>query len=134
MKGLFRSWFISALVLYVALAVYPGMRYDGSWQTLAVASGVLMLLNRFVKPMIKLLLLPINLITLGLFRWVSHVFTLFLLAKIVSGFIVTGFFFTGIEYNGFIIPAMQITLLMSFILASVVISMIEAGVKWILSS
>ena len=134
MKGLLRSWFISALVLYVALAFYPGMSYDGTWQTLGVASGVLMLLNKFVKPMIKLLLLPINLITLGLFRWVAHVLTLFLLVRIVTGFEMSGFFFTGWEYNGFIVPAMQITLFMSFILGSIVISLIESAVKWVLSS
>ncbi len=132
MKGLIRSLFLSGLILYVALLIYPGMSYDGSFKTLLIASTALMLLNKIVKPMIKLLLLPINLITLGLFRWVAHVLTLFILVRIVTGFSISGFYFAGWEWNGFIVPAGQISLFASFVLASMTLSLIEAFLKWVL--
>jgi len=133
MKFLLRGLFLSGLVLYVSLMVYPGMRYDGTLQTLVLAALALMLLNRIVKPLIKLFLLPINLITLGLFGWVAHVLTLFLLTQIVGGFQVIAFSFSGWESGGFVVPAMQINLLMSYVLGSVVISLVASIVAWVLS-
>lgn len=124
---------MSALVLYFSLMVYPGMNYDGSIQTLLLAAVTLMLLNRIVKPLIKLFLLPINLITLGLFRWVANVATLFLLTRIVGGFQIVGFYFAGFESSGFVVPAIQISLLSSYILGSIVIGLFSTLFVWVLS-
>lgn len=132
MKGLIRGFFLSGLVLYLSVLIYPGMIYDGRLETLIIAAIALMLLNRIVKPLIKLFLLPINLITLGLFRWVAHVLTLFLLTRIVSGFGVVGFVFTGWESNGFVIPVFEVSTLMSYVLGSITIGVIASSISWIL--
>ena len=132
MKSLMRGFFLSGLVLYLSVLVYPGLVYDGQLETLAIAAIALMLLNRIVKPLIKLFLLPINLITLGLFRWVAHVLTLFLLTRIVSGFAVVGFVFPGWESNGFVIPVFEVSLLMSYVLGSITIGLIASSISWLL--
>lgn len=123
---------MNGLVLYAALLIYPGMVYDGSLQTLTIAAVTMMVLNRVVKPLIKLFLLPINLITLGLFRWVAHVATLFLLTRIVGGFKVVGFTFYGWEAGGFVAPQLEVSLLMSYVLGSCVIGALASFLRWIL--
>ena len=132
MKGLIRGFFLSGLVLYLSVLIYPGMVYDGKVETLVIAAIALMLLNRIVKPLIKLFLLPINLITLGLFRWVAHVLTLFLLTRIVSGFGVVGFIFSGWESNGFVVPMFEVSTLMSYVLGSITIGLIASSIAWVL--
>jgi putative membrane protein len=134
MKALLRSLFINVLVLYLAVLIFPGIIYNGQLETLLLASVTLTLLNNFVKPIIKLLLLPINLITLNLFAWVANVLMLFLVTSIVKGYQVVGFHFSGFIWQGFIIPAMDISQLFSFILASVLISIVVALIRWLLKS
>lgn len=133
MKTILRSIFLNSLVLYLSILVFPGMVYDGTIRTLILAAITLTLLNKIVKPIIKLLLLPINLLTLGLFGWVVHVATLFILTQIISGFAIKAFYFPGINVQGFAAPAFAVSVLMAYVLASLTISLISSLVSWLLS-
>lgn len=132
MKAILKALFLNLIVLYVSVWLFAGLEIDGRIQTLILAAIILTALHKFVKPIIKLLLLPINLLTLGIFGWVSNVLMLFLAAMLVDGLSVTGFYFTGFAYEGFVIPAMQISLLVSYILASLVMSIVRNLMDWLL--
>lgn len=132
MKGLLRALFINSLILYLAYLVFPGIVFDGSLKTLIISGFTLTILNRFVKPLLKLLLLPINLITLGVFRWFINVFTLFILTIIVSGYHVGTYQFMGLTNNGFIAPPIFFNQFFSFVIASSIISLLTNLLKWLL--
>src|SRR5688572_13917698 len=132
MKMILRAIFLNMVILYISIQIYGGLSYDGTLKTLLVSTVALTLLNRIVKPLIKLLLLPINLITLGFFSWVSHVATLFILTRLVDGFVVRSYFFPGFTYQGFVAPAMQISTLASYIIASLTISLTASLTGWLL--
>jgi putative membrane protein len=131
MKTILRAIFLNMVVLYLSTRIYGGLSYDGTLKTLVVATIALTLLNRIVKPIIKLLLLPINLITLGIFSWVAHVATLFILTRLVHGFVVRAYYFPGFTYQGFIAPPMQISVITSYIIASLTISLTASVVGWL---
>jgi putative membrane protein len=84
------KWLINAISLVVVIHVVSGIRTD-RWETTVVAALVLGLLNAFLRPLLMLLALPVNLLTLGLFTLVINGFIFNLASKLVSGFIVTGF-------------------------------------------
>lgn len=132
MKTILRILFLNLIVMYLAFVIYPGLSYDGTLKTLLLAAAALTLLSRIVQPLIKLLLLPINLLTLGFFGWVTHVATLFLLTRAVKGVVVSAFYFQGFGYNGFTAPPMQISLLASYVLGSLTISLINSMISWLL--
>ncbi len=132
MKTILRAIFLNMVILYISIQIYGGLSYDGTLKTLFLATIALTLLNRIVKPIIKLLLLPINLITLGIFSWVAHVATLFILTRLVPGFLVTSYYFPGFEVDGFIAPPMQISLLASYVIASLTISLTASVIGWML--
>lgn len=132
MKTILRALFINATILFLASRIYPGLVFDGQLKTLLLAAIALTILNRFIKPVIKLLLLPINLITLGLFGWVAQVLTLFILTRLVSGFAVVGFYFAGWTSNGFVVPAMTISTFISYVLASITLSLLSQVLGWLL--
>lgn len=134
MKTLLRALFVNSLVLYFAILTFPGLGFNGQIKTLLLAALALTLLNRFVKPVIKLLLLPINLITLNLFGWVANVIMLFLVTVLVGGFQVHAFHFAGYASGGFVIPAMDISQVIAYILASLLISLYAAVLGWLLQS
>jgi putative membrane protein len=68
----------------------PGIAVAGLYTALVVAVlwGMIMLL---VKPVLALLTLPINLLTLGLFSFVLNALLFWFLTTFVAGFTVAGF-------------------------------------------
>ncbi len=86
---------ISILVnaLAVAVAAYlltPHVRLDGFMSALIVAL-IMALINTFVKPIITLLTLPINLLTLGLFTFIINGVLILFISGVVDGFQVQNF-------------------------------------------
>ena len=81
---------ISAAVVLIGAYIIPGISVDSFWTAIIVAI-VLGLLNALVRPVLDLLTLPINFITLGLFHFVISVLIIYLTAAIVKGFHVEGF-------------------------------------------
>ena len=81
---------LSALAVGVTAWLVPGVALSGIWVTLLV-TFVLALINIFIKPVLFILTLPINILTLGLFSLVINALLVLLAAKIVPGFEVNGF-------------------------------------------
>jgi putative membrane protein len=90
MQGLVIRWLVSAVALYLTSLIVAGVEIDGVMPLLfaAVTIGIL---NAVVRPIILLLTLPLNILTLGLFTLVVNAFMLWMAAKVVIGFVVTGF-------------------------------------------
>jgi putative membrane protein len=83
-------WLIRAGAIAITAYLLPGVRLSGFFSAL-VAAVVLGLINAFIKPLILLLTLPLNILTLGLFTFVINALLILLTSAIVPGFVVTGF-------------------------------------------
>jgi len=81
---------ISAFAFYVTSYLVPGFVVSGL-ATLVVMSIVWGILSMLIKPILILLTLPINFLTLGLFTFVINALLLMLMTKIVPGFSISGF-------------------------------------------
>jgi putative membrane protein len=90
MRGLVIRWFVSAAALYLTSLIVRGIEIHGIVSLLfaAVTIGVL---NAVVRPVILLLTLPLNVLTLGLFTLVVNAGMLWMASKVVVGFEVRGF-------------------------------------------
>lgn len=84
------NWVVSALAILVTAYFLPGVAVSGFLTALAVAV-VLGILNLFIKPILIVLTLPINILTLGLFTLVINAFLIWLIPFIVPGFRLSGF-------------------------------------------
>jgi len=60
------------LALYAANYFVPGFGVSGSWKEYLLAGAFLGLLNLVVKPILKLISMPIIILTLGLFTLVIN--------------------------------------------------------------
>jgi putative membrane protein len=81
---------ISALAVFVAARILPGVSVDG-FGTAIVVAVVLGLVNALLKPLLILLTLPLNIMTLGLFTFVIIGGLVELTSALVSGFHVANF-------------------------------------------
>lgn len=83
-------WLVSALGLILITRLIPGIGVE-SFYTALIAALILGLINAIIRPVVKLLALPINLLTLGLFSLVINALMFWLASTVVKGFEVTGF-------------------------------------------
>jgi len=131
-KSIIRSLAINFFTIWFFSQVYPGVKIEGGYLTIFWAAVAFGLLNLIVRPVLSLLLLPINLLTLGAFRFVIGVIILFLLAVIVPGFSLQSFSFGGFSNSGIVLPAAHISLLWSYVIGSFIISIINSFIVWLL--
>lgn len=120
----FAFWFVSQ-ILPTAIVFSEG------WKTIFWAAAAMALIDLAVKPLVKLLLLPITILTLGLFRWVINVLGLYLVTFLVPGFSIQAFDFPGFSYKGFAIPSFHASLLYSYVVISFTLSLISSFIYWL---
>jgi putative membrane protein len=85
------AWAIDAVSLAVAAWIFAGITVGGSAGTLILAALVYGVLATLVKPVLKLLTLPLAVVTLGIAWFFVAMFILWLTDLIVGGFEINGF-------------------------------------------
>ncbi|HYE59888.1 MAG TPA: phage holin family protein [Candidatus Kapabacteria bacterium] len=83
-------WLINAGTLLLLAYYLPGIDVDG-WYAALIAALVLGLVNAVIRPLLIVLTLPINIITLGLFVLVINALLFLFVGTVVKGFDVAGF-------------------------------------------
>lgn len=84
-----KHWIFGTVAIIISAYIIPGV-----YVTLfgaVVLAVVLGLINIFIKPVVYILTLPINIVTLGLFSLIINALLILLADKIVPGFYVTSF-------------------------------------------
>jgi putative membrane protein len=81
---------VNALGFYITARIVPGMVIE-NWETLGIVAVVWGVLSVILKPILILLTLPVNFLTLGLFTFVINAGLIMLMGSIVPGFGVKNF-------------------------------------------
>jgi putative membrane protein len=87
MRGFILRWGLNAIALYVTASLITGIQIRDAYAVL-VAALIWGLVNTVIRPVLNVVALPINLITVGLFTFVVNGLQLWLVARLVDGFIV----------------------------------------------
>lgn len=90
-KNLIIRWFVSALSIYIIAYLLEGI-YVTDFTATLIAAAILGIVNAIIKPLLIILTLPINILTLGLFTFIINGIVLKLTASLVNGFMVRGLF------------------------------------------
>jgi putative membrane protein len=112
MLRLLIGWLALAFAVAVAAAVLPGMDVDGGFLTYLWIAALFAIVNVILGPVLRLLSLPLIMLTLGLF------------SLIVNGFlvVVTAWLSSKLSVDGFL----------TAILAALVISLVNLVVGFVL--
>ncbi len=87
---LFLRWLINTVALIIVAWLVGGIEIAGLFSAF-VASAFIGLLNVVIRPLLILLTLPLNVLTLGLFTFVINGLMLLLASRVLDGFKVAGF-------------------------------------------
>lgn len=97
---MFKSILITGITLAILTWILPAVGFS-SFVTLIIASVVLTILYTLVRPVLKVLFLPVNIITLGLFSGIINIFLLWLSTYLVPGFHIQNIVIYGTQFNQF---------------------------------
>ncbi len=94
MRRFLLRWLITAIALYAAVRLVPGLTYEGGWETLAAMALIFGLVNAVVRPILTLLSCPLIILTMGLFILVING-AMLLLATRMAGIFGVNFYASG---------------------------------------
>lgn len=84
------KWLLNAIAIIFSAYLISGVGIGSFWAALWVAL-FLGLVNVTLKPILVILTLPINILTLGLFTFIINAALIMLASSVVKGFTVSGF-------------------------------------------
>ena len=105
----------SILVLFVLAWLVPTVNIY-NWVTLLIASLVITILFSLVRPVLSVLLLPINIVTLGIFSSILNTMLLYAAMYLVPGFRIEAMQVMGISFNQFF-SVMLISFVLGFMMS-----------------
>ena len=88
--GLFIRWLILTIAIIVTSYLLDGIHSAGFFSAF-FAAAILGILNAFIRPILLIVTLPINLFTLGFFTFVINALLLNFVSILIPGFEVYGF-------------------------------------------
>lgn len=131
MKYLLRLFLFQIIGLWFTSQILPTIVVIGNWQTLVISGLVLGLLMLIVKPLLKILFIPINFLTFGLLSWFINVVILYILTVIMPQVQIHEWTFPGVNFSGFIIPALHLNYLLSLIASTLLITFITDVLEFV---
>ena len=84
-------WLILSVAIYVTTYIVIGISLSPIIATALIVGACLTLFNMFIKPIINILTLPLNIVTLGLFSLVVNGLLFWFLGTVIKGFHVDTF-------------------------------------------
>ena len=130
MKKVLRSALFASLSFLVLAYLYPGFKFVDT-QSVVLATVGFSFIYLFVRPILKIFSIPLNLLTFGLFSLFINVILLYLLSVVVPGFEIVPFQFAGAEISGFHLPAVYLNVFVSALVASLALSFLNSLLFWI---
>lgn len=131
MKSLLRSLLIHLAAIWLTAYLLPGFVVEGGVKTFILGALGLMFVNFMIIPLLKIMFLPLNLLTLGVFTWVINVVGLYIMTKILPQIELRPFRFEGGNFLGVNLPSQDFNLLYVAVTASFLIGFTSHFLKWL---
>jgi putative membrane protein len=110
---------VNAIALVAAVQLVPDAEFAGEWWQLAAVAFIFGLINAYLRPIVKLLSLPLNLVSFGLVGFLLNAGLLMLLA-LISGQLDLGF-----TLDGWPAAPLDAQVVVTAVLAALVVSVVS---------
>jgi len=132
MRRIVRIFVIEGVSLYFISQITTGLTFENGAHGLIFTAIGLTIAALFVKPIINLLLLPLNLLTFGFFRFLTNAITLFLVDLVLTQFSINNFFFMGYRGELVVVPSVGLPAgPLSYLAFSFMISFVTTVIYWL---
>lgn len=124
MKKILKFTLLITFSLITANQIWQNIYFQSIPGTIIKVAFVLSIFELILKPIVKLLLLPINILTLGTFRIVINTFGLYLVTFLFSDFQVQNINSPAFNFFGFQTPEFHFANFFAYLVTSFTISFI----------
>lgn len=132
MKSFFRNCLFNAFSIFFLSVTLSGVKVTDGIFTYILGGVALTLLLALLKPVLNLLALPLNIVTLGMFSFFTNVIIFYLLTVFVTGISISAFTFSGFSYLGFVIPHVYFNTLFAFIITAFLQALCVSFLNWLI--
>lgn len=122
MKWFLRSVVYHIFALWLTSTMISSLTITGNLWGMLSAGLMLALMMALLKPLLSLVMLPLNMLTLGLFAWVVNVIVLYLWTVFVPNVGISAWIFPGVSAYGFLVPEITLSYTWTLIVLSLVIT------------
>lgn len=132
MKRILKLFLLNIFALYFANYVWGNLTFDQSFKNLLFVGSILTFFELILRPIINLLLLPINILTLGLIRIITNTLGLYLTSFLIDNFKLENISHPAFSWEGFNFPALNFSGILAYVVTSITISFFLSVTKAIL--
>lgn len=131
MKSIFRATLINASALFMLTQILPGVKVSGGLTTFVLGGFVLCILFKVLKPILSIISLPLNILTLGLASFLINVVLFYIATALIPGISISAFTLQGFSFSGFVIPTVNLNTLLAYAAAGLGQSVIVSFISWL---
>ena len=123
MRAIARLIAINSLSIFLVSLFLPGLHVSGGFTSFIIGGTLLTITSTILDPIIKIITLPFNILTLGFLSFLTTLAALFLITTFYGSIRVSAFTFEGFTFAGIVIQKIQLSLPLSFILGKLIDSL-----------
>src|SRR3989338_11683359 len=131
MKAIVRLIAINSLSIFLVSLFLPGLHVSGGCACCIIVGTLLTITSTILDPIIKIITLPFNILTLGFLSFLTTLAALFLITTFYGSIRVSAFTFEGFTFAGIVIQKIQLSYLLSFVVISATIYFLSALIEWL---
>lgn len=132
MKFIFKKYLLTSLALFITTQLLPALSIKSQWQGFLYASLLLGILFYIVRPILTLIMFPINLLTLNLSSWLIQIGIFYIWTILGGGLLtVTSWQFPGIHTGLITLSPFDLLKWQVIIVASIIYILFNKLLDWI---
>ncbi len=126
-----KKYLLVTLCLHILTLIIPAFRIDGTWYDIFYSSFILTLLLIIFKPIINLIMLPLNILTLNLSSWILNILIFYLWTRLVPNISISAWKFQGIKIGIISLSPMDFSYITTLIIVSILFIILVQIANWL---
>ncbi|RLC35452.1 hypothetical protein DRH14_00980 [Candidatus Shapirobacteria bacterium] len=124
MRTILKQALLFSFALLLTNYIWDNLDFNSQLSTLLLVGFILSLFKSIVKPIIKLLLLPITIITLGSIKIIINTLGLYLSVFLIDNFQLNNIDVSAFQWQGFNIPQLSFHSFWAFLVSSISLNLV----------
>lgn len=126
-----KKYILVALCLHFLTLIVPAFRINGPWYDIFYSSFILTVLLIIIKPVLNLIMLPLNILTLNLSGWILNILIFYLWTYLVPNVSITAWKFQGAEFGIVSLAPMDFSYFPTLIIISILFILLLQFTNWL---
>lgn len=125
MRRIIQDIATNAVALFILQLFLKGLVVRGGVASYILSGGFIFLGDTILKPILSIISLPFNILTMGLFSTISNGAALFLVTYFYKGIQISGFLFPAISYKTIQTPSFYMPTIFAYIMIAFAIELVK---------